>query len=189
MSRLACALVLACLCAAAPRAFAQPAPSQAQVARKEHEEGRRAFAERRFAVALDHFQTAYALAPFPDLLFNIGRCQEELGRLAEAIDTYRRYLAVAPPGERDALQQLVTDLAARLARSPAPPPSLETGAHAPLLSNGVKTPAPKRKRARLALGLGLGGAALVVAGVALGLGLGLGLRDHPTRLPPVEFVP
>jgi tetratricopeptide (TPR) repeat protein len=42
------------------------------------------------------FGRAYALAPMPQILFNLGVCYEKLGRKAEAIAAFKGYLAAEP---------------------------------------------------------------------------------------------
>jgi tetratricopeptide (TPR) repeat protein len=46
-----------------------------------------------FGIALVKFRTAYELYPSPKLLLNMGTSLRHMGRYAEAIDTYERYLA------------------------------------------------------------------------------------------------
>jgi len=60
-------------------------------ARAEHAEGR-------YAQAIADYQAAYALAPLPELLFNLGQCHRLSGRHAEAVLYYQRYLEVVPYG-------------------------------------------------------------------------------------------
>ena len=67
-----------------------------ELARKQYKAGEAEFTLGRYAVALEHFNDAYARAPFPDLLFDIGRCHEELGHYKEAIAAYERFTIVAP---------------------------------------------------------------------------------------------
>src|SRR5262249_35998645 len=50
----------------------------------------------RYESALHEFDEAYRLSQRPALLYNIGRCYEQLGRRAEAIEAYERYLVEAP---------------------------------------------------------------------------------------------
>src|SRR5271166_3843319 len=57
-----------------------------------------------YAGALSAFQSAEALSPSPAAEYNIGRCHERLGQLAEAVAAYERYLAEAPDApDHDAL--------------------------------------------------------------------------------------
>jgi iron complex outermembrane receptor protein len=40
---------------------------------------------------------AYSIKPHPNVLYNIARAYQDAGRLSEAVDYYRRYLAANPP--------------------------------------------------------------------------------------------
>jgi len=56
-----------------------------------------------------------ARAPAPQALFNIARCQERLGQLADAVDSYTAYLAAAPDApDRAAVTARIEELRARL---------------------------------------------------------------------------
>lgn len=59
--------------------------------------GMEAFARSRFGDALQEFQAGYELMPSPDLLYNVGRTLQNLGRLQEALDVFRRYRAAGCP--------------------------------------------------------------------------------------------
>ena len=87
------------------------------LARLHFEVGKREFADGRFEKALVEFQQAYELAPFPQLIFNMGRCHEELHQLEPAIDAFERYLAVSP-GD-DLVRAHLTELRARLIPKPS----------------------------------------------------------------------
>lgn len=76
-------------------AWAQTDVEQSEAA---FEEGTTAFDERRFEDSLRSFQQSYDRLPadYPNrhvVLFNVGRCLEELGRTDEAIAHYERFLA------------------------------------------------------------------------------------------------
>jgi hypothetical protein len=64
-------------------------------------DGVSAYEQGNFSVALESFQQAYRLAPHPAVRVNMANCFEQLGRYAEAIFNYERFLdesgsAVAP---------------------------------------------------------------------------------------------
>jgi tetratricopeptide (TPR) repeat protein len=44
--------------------------------------------------AIEYFRKSYRLSREPALLFNIGRCEEGLGRLDAAVTSYKRFLAL-----------------------------------------------------------------------------------------------
>src|SRR5437762_2368591 len=66
------------------------------LAREKFDAGRIQFAAQHYDAALALFRESYQLAPHPDLLFNIGRCSEELHHYRDALEAYQRYLAVNP---------------------------------------------------------------------------------------------
>jgi hypothetical protein len=62
----------------------------------------------RYEEAYRRFKAAYALAPVPQILGNLGLCAMKLERDAEAIDAYERYLKGVPdiePGERAQIER------------------------------------------------------------------------------------
>ncbi len=164
-------------------------------AKRRFEEGKVEFDAKRFAPALELFKQSYAIAPYPALLFNIGRCQEELGLYTDAIDTFQRYLAVHPEAE---VRNKLTSLRKKLASSPTPrpvtvtPPPIVEPVVEPGIEPGIEptpvavtvvpvaivAPPPKRtpvyKRWYLWVPIS-------VAAVGLGVGLGLGLGTHSDR--------
>lgn len=87
-------LTLAWLAGAAV-AHAQSAIDMTE-ARRVFDEATSLFEEGNFALSLQSFERSHALmaghANQYLILFNIGRCQEELGRIDDAIATYERYL-------------------------------------------------------------------------------------------------
>ncbi len=94
-----------------------------EVARREFEEATRQFEQGHFALALQGFERSYSLMREdprgPLILYNIGRAQEALGRLEEAIASFERYLADATSDApyRESTLDLLRDLRARVATS------------------------------------------------------------------------
>jgi tetratricopeptide (TPR) repeat protein len=78
-------------------ATAQPPLEQA---RARFEQGEAYFKAGTYDKAIEEYRAAYALAPRPALLFNIGLCYEQLDDDANAIDHYDRYLAADPAGAK-----------------------------------------------------------------------------------------
>jgi hypothetical protein len=123
------ALVIAALLAAS-RAHAEPAPvepAEKARARALLKEGVRLLNAGQHEPALHKFEDAYAAFPSAKILINIGTAQSGLGRLADAANTYQRYLdsesgdAAQLPAVRAALAELdakVGRLAVKL-RGPA----------------------------------------------------------------------
>lgn len=145
------------------------APGQAE-ARALYLAGEVAYGDGRFASALARFREAYALSKRPQLLYNIALCEDRLGRNAEALDDYSRFLVeTSDDAARPQVEARVRVLRARLADGSAG--AIEA---APL----VAATAPPSKRPVYKRGWFwgvIGGVAAV--GVGLGVGLGLGLRS------------
>ncbi len=154
---LATALAIAGLAAAAA---AHADPVDDHVAR-----GRQLYDQGDFAHARDELLTAYQLEPRPELLFALGQVELNLGRFAQAIDYYQRFLATNPAADQAALaQQAIGAARARLAEKPAASPR-----PAPPPTPPRPLPQPRWDdvdTALAALGgaLMLGGAVLVVDG-------------------------
>src|SRR5258708_3439609 len=91
-------------------------------AHQHFEQGKREFDAGHYRDALAEFQQAYQLAPYPQLLYNIARCHEELKHLREALDTYERYLVVhADDAEARTRTDALRAKVAALPPDPAPP--------------------------------------------------------------------
>ena len=79
-------------------------PGDVEQARADFERGAALYRAGDFRAALAAFEAAQARAPAPQALFNIARCQERLGQLADAVDSYdrlpRRGAGRAGPGPR-----------------------------------------------------------------------------------------
>jgi tetratricopeptide (TPR) repeat protein len=92
---------------------------------------------RAYEKAIIEYQTAYAIAPMPELLFNIGQCYRLSGEPRMALLYYQRYLSSVPEGgASDEARAHVLSLRARIAAHPGqptllvvptPPPSVEDG--------------------------------------------------------------
>lgn len=66
-----------------------------------------------FAAALDAFQSAHAINPLPALLYNIAMCQWELGRVPDAVNTFRKYLGedeLISSQDREEVEQILAEL-------------------------------------------------------------------------------
>lgn len=93
-------LVCALASVAPPRAHAQ-SKGDIELAKRYYAVGEELYRRSDYDGALKEFQRAYMAVPKPDLLYNIARCYEGLGKRKEAIDNYRSYLAKASPSARD----------------------------------------------------------------------------------------
>ena len=91
---LAVAIAFALAMLAAPAAAQKR--GEVQQARKHYEQGTAFYRTGLYERAAAEFEQSYALDPQPKTLFNIGRCYEEIGDPAKAIDYYRRFLDTGP---------------------------------------------------------------------------------------------
>jgi tetratricopeptide (TPR) repeat protein len=116
-----------------------------------------------FAEALVEFRRAYELTNEPSLLHDVGLCQQQLGRNADAATSYQQFLErssqVSDRDRRD-VESVIRELDGGRQRIIAAPPRPQD-----------KTPLYRRWW----LWTAVGGGVLVLS---LGLGLGLGGRDH-----------
>jgi hypothetical protein len=81
-------------------------------------EGNRRFDAADYVAALDLFRAAYARFPSPKILLNIGTTLKQLGRFAEATDSYEQYRRhpAADPKRRAEVDQIVKELAIKVGR-------------------------------------------------------------------------
>lgn len=63
--------------------------------------------------ALLLFETSQRLAPYPVVTYNLGLCHRSLGRTADAVDAFERYLAAPEP---DAAPELLATVRAEVGR-------------------------------------------------------------------------
>jgi len=83
---------------------------------------RELYDRRDFVHARDELLAAYQLEPRPELLFALGQVELNLGRFAQAIDYYERFIATEPAADQVALaQQGIGAARAGLAEKPAAP--------------------------------------------------------------------
>src|SRR5262249_47039491 len=127
--------------------------------RHHYDLGRAAYERGELATALAEFKEAYAIVPIPDLIYNMARCQEQLGQFREAAQSYRVFIATLPEGsERWQLEAHIKQMESSPEVAPSP---------APRALAAKKTPVYRR------WWLWTGVAAVVV--VAAGVGIGVGL--------------
>jgi hypothetical protein len=113
--------ILAAAIASALLTLGTPAHAESkaeQEARSLFREGNRRLEAQDFPAALDLFRAAYTRSPNPKILLNLGTTLRSLGREAEAVDAYARYLAdpQADPKRRREVEQLVREVDARVGR-------------------------------------------------------------------------
>jgi len=152
---LSLAIALAC-----SRASADPQLSPE--ARTHFDKAMTAYDAKRYDEALDELHAAYAIDPRPDLVYAEAQALRMAGRCREAIEAYRRFLALRPPADETAKAErhiarcgdsLHVESTIELHVPPAAPAPVET--------------APPWYSDRLGIALTAGG----IAGVGLGIGL------------------
>jgi len=102
-------------------------PAEAE-ARANFVEAQKLFDVARYGEALAAFEKSYELSRYPALIYKIALCQDQLGRVADAIGSYTKYLDAAPDSPRKAgietrLRTLRALPPAIAPPTPAPPPA------------------------------------------------------------------
>jgi tetratricopeptide (TPR) repeat protein len=151
--------------------------------RRVFESARRLSDSQQYNAALTGYQNAYALRPSPWLLINIGRVQQKMGRPADAVASFQRFLnqpgtqaEEAVAAAREYLKQAESDLAAQKEKEQRQAQSLSA------------TPAESKPvYKRWWFWLLIGGTAAVAA-TAVGVGVGVsassaGSAGEPARAP------
>ncbi|HEY1960658.1 MAG TPA: tetratricopeptide repeat protein [Polyangiaceae bacterium] len=70
-----------------------------------------------FGTAASLLERAYALKPWPVLLYNLGRAYQQAGRRAQAVDAYERYLRSEPTSaDAGAVRESIRQLNDQIAR-------------------------------------------------------------------------
>lgn len=160
--------------------------------RKYFDSARQLSDSRQYNAALTAYEKAYALRPSAWLLINIGRVQQKLGRPADAVTSFQRFLADADkqPAEavgaaREYLQQAESDIAAQREkeRRAAQPTLTATATDATGVTTApkaVEKPVYKKWWFWLILG---GTAAAAATAVAVGVTVGTAGPSEPPRAP------
>jgi tetratricopeptide (TPR) repeat protein len=106
-----------------------PSPSKAQMmaGKQFFDRGQQLYAEGKYEAAWIEFSSAYEIAPLPDLVFNMARCEVKMNRLKEAIGHYREFLRMRPDDPeseriRDEVNRLEKQLNGTADPQPVPPP-------------------------------------------------------------------
>ncbi len=74
-------------------------------------QGRVAFEDGRFDMALSSFEQAYYVFPQPKLLYLIAQCHNQLGHATQAIEYYRKFLEEVPDtSKREEIEETITRL-------------------------------------------------------------------------------
>ncbi|HEY4238436.1 MAG TPA: tetratricopeptide repeat protein [Kofleriaceae bacterium] len=105
-----------------------------RIAKRHFERGQKLYNLTRFEEALDEYEKAYDAKPLPAFLYNIAQCYRNLGKIDEAIFSYKKYLSSAPSADnREQVEQQIDELeqkkaegdTRRLGLMPKPPPQPE----------------------------------------------------------------
>jgi len=112
------------------RSAESPSKAQLQAAKKFFMRGQDLYQEGKYEAAWIEFSSAYEIAPLPDLVFNMARCEVRMNRIKDAIGHYREFLRMRPDDpESDRIRDEIVRLEQQLGRAneqpaAAPPPSL-----------------------------------------------------------------
>lgn len=154
---------------------AAPPLSKAQIvaAKTFFDRGQKLYSEGKYEAAWIEFSSAYEIAPLPDLIFNLARCEVKMGRTKEAIAHYREFLAAVP--NDPAAPRIRTEIETLERRQQGLPEPTTTTATAAATPDGTPSttsnPASGGRKFPLASALLGGGTALFVlfGGVAVGV--------------------
>ena len=96
-------------------AAAAPALADARSEAKRHfRDGMALIARGQLETGIAELQQAYAIKPHRDLLYNIARAYLDLGRIPEALEYFRKYVATNPP-DRARVEEVIARLSAATA--------------------------------------------------------------------------
>ena len=197
--RIVCLVALVAFLVAPLRATAAPSATT-RSAKEEYQDGLRAYAAARFDEAAAAFERAYALAPRPLILFNVGQARRKMGDFDRALVAYRTYVATGagePAATLDEARGYIAQIEGYLQQSQAPPPPPPSATAPPPQAMPPATPSvtpnatptttndaaivatpPSRPLYKSPALWGGVAAGVVVLGLAIGLGVGLGTRSH-----------
>ncbi len=153
-------MVLAC-------ASARAEDSDTEIAKHQYEAGQALFDQGRYEAAIQEFEAARRIKPLAAFNYNIGVCYERLGRWAEAVEAFQRYVdAQPPPRDAEDVRAKIEILKTKVVVQPKPDVKPEQ----PIVTITQPIALPpkhKNKWRGLAIGLGVGAVAVLVTGGAL----------------------
>ncbi len=138
-----------------------PSPTGAQMRAGKHFflRGQKLYNEEKYEAAWIEFSSAYEIAPLPDLVYNMARCEVKMGRTKAAIQHYREFLKMRPD---DPSAQNIRDEVARLeGHAPLPTPPTVTATTA--TATTTKSAVPSSLRRVPIAGILLGSGAVLTA--------------------------
>ena len=154
---------------------AAPPLSKAQIvaAKTFFDRGQKLYSEGKYEAAWIEFSSAYEIAPLPDLIFNLARCEVKMGRTKEAIAHYREFLAAVPNDPAaPRIRTEIETLERRQQGLPEPTTTTATAAATPdATPSTTSNPSSGGRKFPLASALLGGGTALFLlfGGVAVGV--------------------
>ena len=98
------------------------------------------------SMAVEEYEAAYSLQPYPPILYNIARLHHKQNHLAEAVAYYQRYLDSSHPERVERAKQFLSEAQQGLATEqskPAPPPLM------PAAPSALSTPVAPAARPAL----------------------------------------
>lgn len=101
----------------------------------------RAYDQSQSSEALKEYQAAYAISPYPLILYNIARLHHKEHRLTEAIDAYQRYLDTGDTERQERVRLLLREAQGELHFQPTVP---NGSLGVSILAPGVAVAAPGR---------------------------------------------
>ncbi|MCA9669161.1 MAG: tetratricopeptide repeat protein [Myxococcales bacterium] len=107
--------MLAVTVAGEARADKRPTEVERKMAHRFFEVAHGYYQQADYENAIKYFEKSYKLSKEPALLFNIGRCQEGLGRLDAAIKSYKRFLELTGR-DRPMIKARISNLRRRIKR-------------------------------------------------------------------------
>ncbi|MBI5544778.1 MAG: TonB-dependent receptor [Deltaproteobacteria bacterium] len=102
-----------------------------QDARRDFKKGMELIAAGQYDAGIAELEAAYAIKPHPNVLYNIARAHLDAGRVVEALQHYRRYLATEPR-DREVVAATIAKLEVGLAQARQPAPVPEPAAAPPV---------------------------------------------------------
>jgi tetratricopeptide (TPR) repeat protein len=144
--------------AGATEPVALPTDQQMAAARSFFDNGQALYKQGKYESAWLEFSSAYQIAPLPDLLFNMARCEAKIGRREDAVRHYRQFLERVPNDpEADKIRAQIAELEAQIQASGG----TQGGASASA-PGGAGTPSESRLRKIPLIATSLGGGAVVL---------------------------
>jgi tetratricopeptide (TPR) repeat protein len=94
---------------------AVPPDASTTQAKAHFEKAERLYQRAQYAEAIAEFEAAYRIRPHGVLLYNVGRCYEQLGDIPHALRNYRGYLREVPNApDRETIEAAIGSLERRL---------------------------------------------------------------------------